>query len=74
MIRSPAHTISHSLLLPENPNVVLLAIEGAVSTAIRSQPGEVLQPGGVLAFKVGQRLTYKQLLDVLIAERTVITL
>jgi hypothetical protein len=74
MIRSPAQTLLHSLLLPEKRNVVVLAIEGAVTTVIRSQPGEVLQPGGVLPFKMGQRLTYRQLVDVLIVGRTVITL
>lgn len=75
LLRSPAHTISQSLFLSEDPNIAVLGIEGAVTTIqSQSQPGEVLQPGDALVFGAGQRLTYKQLLDVFIKGRIVLTL
>jgi len=74
VLRSPAHTISHSLYPSDNPNVVVLSIEDTVPTVIPLQPAEMLQPGKMLPFKVGEKLTYKQLFDVIIEAENVITL
>ena len=74
VLRSPAHTISHSLYPPDNPNVVVLGIEDTVHTVAPLQPIEMLQPGKMLHFKVGEKLTYKQLFDVIIEAGNVITL
>jgi hypothetical protein len=74
ILRSPAHTISQSLYLPDNPNVVVLGINSTVRTVVPLQPAEVLQPGKTLHFKIGEKLTYEQLFDVIIEEEKVITL
>ncbi len=74
VLRSPAHTISHSLYPPDNPNIVVLGINDTVPTGIPLQPAEMLQPGKMLHFKVGEKLSYKQLFDVIIEAENVITL
>jgi hypothetical protein len=74
MLRSPARTISHALFLHDNPNIAFLGVEGALTSGSQSQPAEVLQSGSILPFKTGERLTYRQLLDVLITSGKVVTL
>lgn len=74
VLRSPVQTMASVLYPSDDPGVVTLGIEGAVSTMVPSQPSEVLKSGDVLHFKVGERLTYKQLLDVIIEAGKVITL
>lgn len=74
VIRCPAHMMPPALYLSDEPGVVTLGIEGAVTTVRPSQPAELLQSGDTLRFKPGERLTYKQLLDVIIEAGKVITL
>jgi hypothetical protein len=74
MLRSPMSTISRSLFLCNDPAITVLGIEGALTSVSQSQPTEVLQSGGVLPFRRGERLTYRQLLDVLITSGKVVTL
>lgn len=74
ILRSPAHMMAPALYLSDNSSVVTLGIEGAVNSVIPSQPAEVLKSGATLHFKVGERITYKQLLDVIIEAEKVITL
>lgn len=74
VLRSPAHTIAPALYSSDKPSVVILGIEGAVTTVVASQPAEILKSASTFPFKTGERVTYKQLLDVIIEAEKVITL
>ncbi|MGQ0694873.1 MAG: hypothetical protein ACT4OL_04775 [Nitrospiraceae bacterium] len=74
LVRSPTDSLPHSLFPPDDLNVVVLRIEVTASTAVPLRSVEVLQPGDVLPFKEGEKLTYKQLFDVISRAGKVITL
>jgi hypothetical protein len=74
ILRTPADRISPSLYPPDDSSLLVLGIEGAVSTVIPAQPAEVLQWADESHLRTGERLTYKRLLDVIVQARNVMTL
>jgi hypothetical protein len=74
ILRSPVSTLSPSLILPDDPTIAILGIEGALTSISQSHPAQVLQAGSVPSLKIGERLTYRQLLDVLMTRGKVVTL
>ena len=74
LLRSPAYVVPRALFPPSDMNVVVLRVEDTTTAPIASQPAEVLQSGDGLPFKGGDRLTYKELFDVISGAEKVITL
>jgi hypothetical protein len=74
ILRAPISTLSPSLFFPDDPTIAVLGIEGALTSISQSQPAEVLQVGSVPSLKTGEKLTYRQLLDVLMTGGKVVTL
>ena len=74
LLRTPIQTVSHSLSPPDDPNVVVLRVQDTVTMGVPFEPAEILRPGNLFPLKQGERLTYKQLLDVISAAGKVITL
>ncbi len=74
LVRNPVQTMPHSLFPPHDPSVMVFWIRKAIGTDSSSQTIEVLGSGSMFNLKTGQRLTYRQLLDVIIQAGKVITL
>lgn len=74
VLRGPLYANASALYSSGDSGVVTLGIEDAVTTIISSQPAEILQSGTLFPFKTRERLTYKQLLDVIIETEKVIIL
>ena len=74
LLRGPVYSPLHALLPPDDPNVVVLRIEKASHTATPLDSVEVLRAGAVIPFKEGEKLTHKQLFDVISRAGKVIVL
>jgi len=67
MLRSVSEGVSPSLYVPEDSSLV-------IDIGSTVQPGMVVSTNGVQSCEVGKLLSYKQLLEVLLAADKVITL
>jgi len=67
IVRSPLHTLSQALL-PENSSALVLSLEDPLL------PGKVLCATKINQFTEGERLTYEQILDILLGSTKVIAL
>lgn len=67
IVRSPLHTLSQALL-PENSSAVVLSLEDPLL------PGKVLRVTDTTQFTEGERLSYKQILEILLGSTKVIAL
>lgn len=67
IVRSPLHTLSQALL-PENSSAVVLSLEDPLL------PGKVLRVTNTTQFTEGERLSYKQILEILLGSTKVIAL
>ena len=67
IVRSPLHTLSQALL-PENSSAMILSLEDPLL------PGKVLRMTNTTQFTEGERLSYKQILELLLKGTKVITL
>jgi len=74
VLRSPAHPVPPSLYVSYDQNVVTFGVENAVDTVSPLESAEVLQSGNLSSLKTGERLTHKQLLEVLLDAKKVIIL
>lgn len=74
LLRCPAHVVPPSLYISDDPGVVTLGIENAVDTVSLLESAEVLRSGNLSSLKTGERLTHKQLLEVLLEAKKVIIL
>lgn len=67
IVRSPLHTLSQALL-PENSSAVVLSLEDPLL------PGKILRVTNTTQFTEGERLSYKQILEILLGSTKVIAL
>ena len=74
LLRGPIDLLPHSLFALDDPNVVVLRIEARAPSSVPSGSVEVVQSGNLLASKAGEKLTYKEVFDVLSRAGKVITL
>ena len=74
LVRNPVSTMPRSLYSPHNPNVVVIGIEPTIGKDSSTQSMEVLRSGSTVGLQREQRLTYSQLLEVIIQAEKVITL
>lgn len=74
LLRYPAHLISRSLYDPDNPDILSLGIEAAIDAHPPSAAARVLHSGASSSWKEGEQLTYRQVLDIILAAKKVITI
>jgi len=74
VLRHPTCTLSSSLYLPNDRPPLTLGVETAVAVSTPGPPVQVLHSGTSSCVTTGERLTYKQLLEVLVDATKVITL
>ena len=74
LLRSRAQTLPSALYPHNDSSVMSLVLESADGSVDLSQPAVMIQSGGASAWKVGEKLTYKQLLDLVLEVKKVITL
>ena len=74
ILRSPVQTLSRSLCPLTDPSVLVLLREGSSYSVVQTGSGGSVPQEGLSPLKVGDRLTYKDLLDVVIHAGKVITL
>jgi hypothetical protein len=67
IVRSPLHTLSQALL-PENSSAVVLSLEDPLL------PGKVLRVTSTTQFTEGEKVSYEQILKILLTSTKVITL
>jgi len=67
IVRSPLHTLSQALL-PENSSAMVLSLEDPLL------PGKILRVTNTTQFTEGERLSYKQILEILLRSTKVIAL
>jgi hypothetical protein len=67
IVRSPLHTLSQALL-PENSSAIVLSLEDPLL------PGKVLCVTITTQFTEGERLSYEQILELLLRSTKVIAL
>ena len=67
IVRSPLHTLSQALL-PENSSAMVLSLEDPLL------PGKVLCVTNTTQFTEGERISYEQILELLLRSATVIAL
>ena len=67
LVRSPLHTLSQALL-PENSSAVVLSLEDPLL------PGKILRITDTTQFTEGERLSYKQMLEIFLRSTKVIAL
>ena len=67
IVRSPLHTLSQALL-PENSSALVLSLEDPLL------PGKVLCVTNITQFIEGERLSYEQILNILLGSTKVIAL
>jgi hypothetical protein len=67
IVRSPLHTLSQALL-PENSSAIVLSLEDPLL------PGKVLRVTNTNQFTEGERLSYEQILEILLRSTKVIAL
>mgnify|MGYP003546451434 FL=1 len=67
IVRSPLHTLSQALL-PENSSAMVLSLEDPLL------PGKVLRVTNTTQFTEGERLSYEQILELLLRSTKVIAL
>ncbi len=67
IVRSPLHTLSQALL-PENSSAMVLSLEDPLL------PGKVLHVTNTTQFTEGERLSYEQILELLLRSTKVIAL
>jgi hypothetical protein len=67
IIRSPLHTLSQALL-PENSSAMVLSLEDPLL------PGKILRVTNTTQFTEGERLSYEQILEILLGSTKVIAL
>ncbi len=67
IVRSPLHTLSQALL-PENSSAIVLSLEDPFL------PGKVLHVTTATQFTQGERLSYEQILVILLGSAKVIAL
>ncbi len=67
IVRSPLHALSQALL-PENGSAMVLSLEDPLL------PGKVLRVTNTAQFTEGERLSYEQILEILLGSTKVIAL
>ena len=67
VVRSPLHTLSHSLF-PEDGSAVVLSLEDPLL------PGKVLRATSDTGLTEGEKLSYKQVLAIVLDSKKVMTL
>jgi hypothetical protein len=67
IVRSPLHTLSQALL-PENSSAMVLSLEDPLF------PGKILRVTNTTQFTEGERLSYEQILEILLGSTKVIAL
>lgn len=67
IVRSPLHTLSQALL-SENSSAVVLSLEDPLL------PGKVLRVTNTTQFTEGEKVSYQQILDILLRSTKVIAL
>jgi hypothetical protein len=67
LVRSPLHTLSQALL-SENSSAVVLLLEDPLL------PGKVLRVTNTTQFTEGEKVSYQQILDILLRSTKVIAL
>jgi len=67
IVRSPLHTLSQALL-PENSSAMVLSLEDPLL------PGKVLRVTNTTQLTEGERLSYEQILEILLRSTKVIAL
>jgi hypothetical protein len=67
IVRSPLHTLSQALL-PEKSSAVVLSLEDPLL------PGKVLRVTSTTQFTEGEKVSYEQILKILLTSTKVITL
>jgi hypothetical protein len=67
IVRSPLHTLSQALL-PENSSALVLSLEDPLL------PGKILRVTNTTQFTEGERLSYEQILEILLGSTKVIAL
>jgi hypothetical protein len=67
IVRSPLHTLSQALL-PENSSAMVLSLEDPLL------PGKILRVTNTTQFTEGERLSYGQILEILLGSTKVIAL
>jgi hypothetical protein len=67
VVRSPLHTLSQALL-SENSSAVVLSLEDPLL------PGKVLRVTNTTQFTEGEKVSYQQILDILLRSTKVIAL
>jgi hypothetical protein len=67
IVRSPLHTLSQALL-PENSSAMVLSLEDPLL------PGKILRVTNTTQFTEGERLSYEQILEILLGSTKVIAL
>ena len=74
LLRGPIDSLPHSLFPLDDLNVVVLRLNVTTRVAVPLYSAEVLQSGDVVPFTAGEKLTYKELFDVISSAGKVITL
>lgn len=74
LLRHPTRTLPTSLYLPDSETGAALGIETAVATATPAEPAKVLCRGDSDSLIEGEKLTYQEMLGVLLTAQKVITL
>lgn len=74
LFRGPAQTVPPSLYVSDDPSIVTFGIENVVDTVSPLESAAVLESGNLSSLKRGERLTHKQLLEVLLDAKKVIIL
>ncbi len=67
VVRSPLHTLSQALL-SENSSAVVLSLEDPLL------PGKILRVTNTTQFTEGEKVSYQQILDILLRSTKVIAL
>ncbi len=67
IVRSPLHTLSQALL-SENSSAVVLSLEDPLL------PGKILRVTNTTQFTEGEKVSYQQILDILLRSTKVIAL
>ena len=74
LLRHPAHTLSPALYAPQDVTASVFVLEATPDSPLSPQFATTLQSGERSHVPIGQRLTYAQLLELIIQAEKVVTL
>ena len=74
LLRGPIDSLPHSLFPLDDLGFMVLRLNVTPRAAVPLYSAEVLQSGDVVPFRAGEKLTYKELFDVISRAGKVITL